>query len=364
MGPAESSFHRDKRKYRLGEVKFLGYRRLQRLHSVVIQEGEEAEPSKEKKDNNSGIAQSMNSYFSSVFTTEDYVNFPTQDCIVDKKLANIGCCVNEDIRDNWTKWFHLAVTTAENVGVVPSMPHRTNQQQHGDNVPAQTPSDYYKRAVAIPLLDHLQSEMKTYSNPPNDGVLSSLFNLLPEVVAGRDRNPDIGAALEFYESNFPSPHVVDVELLRWKRKAAHCESSEYHGKAQHRPHEKLFTTAFFVAKNEKPYPDFANLTELQASNYGDDILTKRYNNDKQANEFIHYIAKHESDLKWHKRNGSEFIAVALDGSTNSANIEQESYFVSYLDENYEPCVDFVKIVGVQGCATGQNLADGFFCTLF
>ena len=104
----------------------------------------------------------------------------------------------QDIRDNiediWTKWFDLAVTTAAIVGVVPSIPRRTNQQQHRDNVPAQTPSDYYKRAVAIPLLDHLQSEMKTYFNLTNDAVLSSLFNLLPELVAFGDRNPVIEAA--------------------------------------------------------------------------------------------------------------------------------------------------------------------------
>ena len=37
----------------------------------------------------------MNSYFSSVFTTEDHVNFPTQDCTFDKKLARIDCSVNE-----------------------------------------------------------------------------------------------------------------------------------------------------------------------------------------------------------------------------------------------------------------------------
>ena len=43
----------------------------------------------------SSIAESMNSYFSLVFTTEDYVNFPTQDCTFDKKLANINCSVNE-----------------------------------------------------------------------------------------------------------------------------------------------------------------------------------------------------------------------------------------------------------------------------
>lgn len=46
----------------------------------------------------------------------------------------------------------------------------------------------------------------------------------------------------------------------------------------------------------------------------------------------------------------------------TANIKQESYFVSNLDEDHEPCVDFVKIAGVQGRATAQNLADGFFAT--
>ena len=43
----------------------------------------------------SSIAESMNLYFSSVFTTEAYVNFPTQDCIFDKKLANFDCSANE-----------------------------------------------------------------------------------------------------------------------------------------------------------------------------------------------------------------------------------------------------------------------------
>ena len=37
----------------------------------------------------------MNSYFSSVFTTENYVNFLTIDCAVDKKLANSDRTVNE-----------------------------------------------------------------------------------------------------------------------------------------------------------------------------------------------------------------------------------------------------------------------------
>ena len=43
----------------------------------------------------SSIAQSVNSYLSSVFTTEDYLNFPIQDCSVEKKLANIDYSFNE-----------------------------------------------------------------------------------------------------------------------------------------------------------------------------------------------------------------------------------------------------------------------------
>ena len=102
---------------------------------------------------------------------------------------------------------------------------RTNHQQRRDNEPALTPPDYYKWAVAISLLDHLQSEMKTHFNPTNDAVLSSLFNLLLELVAVGDRNPDIEAALAFYENDLPSPHVVDVELLRWKIKWCSTEDA-------------------------------------------------------------------------------------------------------------------------------------------
>ena len=67
--------------------------------------------------------------------------------------------------------------------------------------------------------------MKTYFNPTNDAVLSSLFNLLLELVAVGDRNPDIEAALAFYENDLPSPHEIDVELLRWKRKWCSTEDT-------------------------------------------------------------------------------------------------------------------------------------------
>ena len=102
--------------------------------------------------------------------------------------------------------------------------------------------------LSIPeILDHLQSEMKTYFNPTNDAVLSSLFNLFPELVAVGDRNPNIEAALEFYGNDLPSLHVVDVELLRWKKKwcsteDAHLSTSAVQTLAQHAIESSFLTS--------------------------------------------------------------------------------------------------------------------------
>ena len=124
--------------------------------------------------------------------------------------------------------------------------------------------------------------------------------------------------------------------------------------------KKLFTTAFFIGKHEKPYTDFVKLTELQAKNYEDEMLTEHYNSDKQAKEFIHFIARSESEQKLEKISSSEFIGTEV--STDSANLEQESYFVSYVDELYESHTDFVTITSVEGRATAQGLTDCFFDT--
>ena len=136
--------------------------------------------------------------------------------------------IRDNIKDIWTEWFDLAVdvTTSANVSVVPSISRQTNQQQHRDNVPAYILPDYYKRAVSILLPDHLQSEMKTYFNPTKDAVFSSLFKLLPKLVAVGDRIPVIEATLDFYENGLRSPQVVDVELLRWKRKWCSTEDAD------------------------------------------------------------------------------------------------------------------------------------------
>ena len=111
----------------------------------------------------------------------------------------------------------IFVFEAGKANIEPSMPRVVGRQQHRSNVEAGTPKDYYKRALTIPLLDHLISEIDTYFDPNNDAGMSSLLCLLPALLVSREGNP-VRAAFQSYADDLPSPQVFDVELFRWRRK--------------------------------------------------------------------------------------------------------------------------------------------------
>ncbi len=57
--------------------------------------------------------------------------------------------------------------------------------------------------------------------------------------------------------------------------------------------DKLFRTAFYLVKNERPFKDFAGLIELQ--NRNDARLGATYCNDKAAQTFEREVADHYAD---------------------------------------------------------------------
>lgn len=132
--------------------------------------------------------------------------------------------------------------------------------------------------------------------------------------------------------------------------------------------KRLFRTAFYLANQEKAYTDFKSLNELQQKNFGNEDdsasaeISAHYNSDKQANTFVKYIAMAERQCVLEKVNTSEFISVALDGSTDSGNLEQELFYVSFLDENCDPHIKFLKIKSIQGRATAEGLKDCLYQT--
>ncbi|CAB3999102.1 Hypothetical predicted protein [Paramuricea clavata] len=68
--------------------------------------------------------------------------------------------VRNEVDTKHDLWFEEAESVAEGVGTLPEKTSIASKQQHRANTPADTPSDYYRRVVTIPFLDHLKSQIK------------------------------------------------------------------------------------------------------------------------------------------------------------------------------------------------------------
>ena len=93
-----------------------------------------------------------------------------------------------------------------------AMSHRssTTPQQSFITV---TVEDYFKKTVAIPLLDHIITSMKDCFSVAAI-VTSSLLGVIPSVCCSKEVNME--RAIEKYKDDLPSPELTSTELRRWK----------------------------------------------------------------------------------------------------------------------------------------------------
>jgi DNA-nicking Smr family endonuclease len=61
----------------------------------------------------------------------------------------------------WQELYQDIPKLAEKQNVLPSKPRTAGRQQNRDNVPADTPKEYWRRSVYYPLLDHIAIELET-----------------------------------------------------------------------------------------------------------------------------------------------------------------------------------------------------------
>ena len=111
-----------------------------------------------------------------------------------------------------------AVELAGKIGTVPSRPRTVNIQVYRSNIPASSPSDYYKRNLTIPFLDHLTNEMQKRFSQTNLELLT-VFYAMPNVVV-RDSSwmQSFMKFLSLYEGDMPEPRHSSIELKTWETK--------------------------------------------------------------------------------------------------------------------------------------------------
>ena len=126
----------------------------------------------------------------------------------------------DDVDDLHKDYFKEVERMCEEVGVEPAIPRRCGRQQHWANMPAENTSDYFKRVITIPFLDHLLVEMRSRFATYQVTALQGLC-LVPSVLVTlplSDAKEKLNSLVELYKNDLPSPGSIGSELHSWQVK--------------------------------------------------------------------------------------------------------------------------------------------------
>lgn len=118
--------------------------------------------------------------------------------------------------ENLHAWYLQAEQLAAEVDVVPSTPRTAARQGHRENVEHSTVEEYYRRAIILPLLDHILQQMRERFSK-SQIVASRLLHLIPSVLCAVEE-VHLDDVVETYKEDLPNHALVTSEIWRWRTK--------------------------------------------------------------------------------------------------------------------------------------------------
>lgn len=113
----------------------------------------------------------------------------------------------------WNAVFERACDLAGKLDIRPRTPRQIGRQVHRENVEADNVSQYWKRAMYLPFVDHLVQELRDRLITPQERFVAEY--LIPNRLAafGEDLSNRI---LEEYSADISDPAEYKTEVSRWK----------------------------------------------------------------------------------------------------------------------------------------------------
>ena len=121
----------------------------------------------------------------------------------------------EKIHDGW---FKEATALSGSVGTVPARPRTTGRQKNRANTPAESITEYYRRVISIPFLDHLINQVQTRFSKRNLDVMDAVYGMLTNVLNNPEWKTRFSKFLEIYKDDLPVPYFLSTELEMWSEK--------------------------------------------------------------------------------------------------------------------------------------------------
>ena len=96
------------------------------------------------------------------------------------------------------------------VNVMESKPRQANRQQHRQNIPSNSNTEYYKLNYTIPMLDHFINELDTRFDESSSKSFIEFRQLLPsEVVSNPSKSiNDFANIVRFFKDDLPSSYQL------------------------------------------------------------------------------------------------------------------------------------------------------------
>ena len=121
--------------------------------------------------------------------------------------------VRENVDSYHSEWFEQSLRC----GTTPSIPRICGLQRHRTNTPASTASEYFRRTITVPILDHLLAELNRWFSCHQTTALQGLY-LIPSVLVTKDL-PNISKVVmeagEFYAVDLPNVSSLKSETHNW-----------------------------------------------------------------------------------------------------------------------------------------------------
>ena len=128
--------------------------------------------------------------------------------------------VRNNVEEHHGKWFAEVEELCACVNTEPSLPRLCGRQRHRPNVPAQSPSEYFRRTISIPVLDHLLLEMETRFDKHQQTAVQGLY-LVPSLLVTKtleEVSPKIQELGDLYKDDLPFYSSLSSEFHCWYMK--------------------------------------------------------------------------------------------------------------------------------------------------
>ena len=129
-----------------------------------------------------------------------------------KAIEQVRECVDEKSK----QWFQEAQDMGDPFNAPqPSMPRFCGRQLHRDNIPSDTPEEYFRRSITIPFLDQLIQHLSSRFSALQSTAVRGLC-LVPSVLVSLKTSDDLDDLIRMYQDDLPLPATWEAELHRWK----------------------------------------------------------------------------------------------------------------------------------------------------